>query len=144
VIAIDTNVLLRHLLEDDRAQAKKAHALIRGDHAVLITDVVLVETIWTLKGKKYRADKEDIMAVINGLLAEPNIVFENAHVVWSALNEYRKAKPVKVAGKNKMADYPDALMISKAHYTASKAGEEPEGVYTFDQAAGQLTDAMLL
>lgn len=144
MIAIDSNVLLRHLLEDSRAQAKKAHDLMRGDQVVLITDVVLAETIWTLKGKRYRAVKEDILAVINGLLAEPNIVFENAHVVWSALNEYRKAKPVKVAGKNKTADYPDALIISKARYIASRAGGELEAVYTFDQAAGQLADAVVL
>ena len=52
MIAIDSNVLLRHLLEDSRAQAKKAHHLMLGDQAVLITDVVLAETIWTLKGKK--------------------------------------------------------------------------------------------
>ena len=44
MIAIDSNVLLRHLLEDSRAQAKKAHDLMRGDQAVLITDVVLAET----------------------------------------------------------------------------------------------------
>lgn len=49
MIAIDTNVLLRHLLDDDKAQAKKAHELIGRDENVLITDVVLTEEI---KGTK--------------------------------------------------------------------------------------------
>jgi predicted nucleic-acid-binding protein len=81
VIAIDTNVLLRYLLDDDKTHARKAHELIGGDEDVLITDVVLTETIWTLSGKKYKAGKEDIIAIINSLLSEPNIVFESPHVV---------------------------------------------------------------
>ena len=135
MIAIDTNVLLRHLLDDDKAQAKKAHELIDGDEDVLITDVVLTETIWTLSGKKYKAGKEDIMAVINSLLSEPNIVFENPHVVWAALNDYRKAKHTKIGGKTKVADYPDALIVNKARLVANQEGDELHCVYTFDRAA---------
>ena len=51
MIAVDTNVLLRYLLNDDQSQAAIAEKLINGKEIVLITDVVLVETIWTLKGK---------------------------------------------------------------------------------------------
>jgi predicted nucleic-acid-binding protein len=57
VIAIDTNVLLRYLLEDDPVQSVKAAKLIGGSEVVLVTDVVLVETIWTLKGRKYQLGK---------------------------------------------------------------------------------------
>ncbi|HFE38753.1 MAG TPA: PIN domain-containing protein, partial [Gammaproteobacteria bacterium] len=48
MIAIDTNVLLRYLLWDDKPQAAKADRLINGTEPVLVTDVVLVETLWTL------------------------------------------------------------------------------------------------
>jgi predicted nucleic-acid-binding protein len=41
VIGIDTNVLLRHLLDDDKVQARKAHELIGSEEDILITDVVL-------------------------------------------------------------------------------------------------------
>ncbi len=51
MIAVDTNVLLRYLLWDDE-QATKADKLINGSTHVLITDFVLAETLWTLKGKK--------------------------------------------------------------------------------------------
>ncbi|PIE41509.1 MAG: PIN domain nuclease, partial [Gammaproteobacteria bacterium] len=64
MIAIDTNVLLRYLLQDDKAQAAKANLLIRDAEAILITDVVLTETIWTLKGKRYNLSKEQIIDVI--------------------------------------------------------------------------------
>ena len=55
MIAVDTNMLLRYLLNDDAAQADIAASLIKGSDTVLITDVVLVETLWTLSGKKYPA-----------------------------------------------------------------------------------------
>lgn len=135
MIAIDTNVLLRHLLDDDKAQSKKAHELIRSGEKVLVTDVVLTETIWTLKGKKYRASKDDIVTVINSLLSEPYIGFENPQVVWTALNDYRKTKSVKVSGKTKGADYPDALIVNKARYKAIQEGDVLDSVYTFDRAA---------
>ena len=57
MIAVDTNVLLRYLLNDDQGQAAIAEKLINGKEIVLFTDVVLVETIWTLKGKKYQLNK---------------------------------------------------------------------------------------
>ena len=59
MIAIDTNVLLRYLLNDDQRQAAIADKLINGTDAVLITDIVLVESVWTLKGKKYQLNKTD-------------------------------------------------------------------------------------
>lgn len=52
MIAIDSNVLLRYLLQDDPAQSKQAAALITGDEDVLITDVVLVKTMWTLNSRR--------------------------------------------------------------------------------------------
>ena len=64
MIAVDTNVLLRYLLNDDPIQAAIAEKLINGKDCVLITDVVLVETIWTLKGKKYQLNKTDLVTVI--------------------------------------------------------------------------------
>jgi len=135
MIAIDSNVLLRYLLNDDKAQSKKSRDLIRSGELILVTDIALVETVWTLKGKQYKADKETIITILNSLIEEPYIIFENAYVVWAALNDYRKAKPIKVAGKNKMADFPDALIANKARYVANEQNKALEKVYTFDQAA---------
>jgi predicted nucleic acid-binding protein len=67
VIAVDTNVLLRYLLWDDERQALKADRLMNGPAAVLITDVVLAETLWTLKGKKYRRGLANQLFVLQSL-----------------------------------------------------------------------------
>ena len=134
MIAIDTNVLLRYLLDDDLAQAKKATKLIKGEEIVLVTDVVLVETIWTLKGKQYQLKKSDLDAVIQALFKEYNIRFEHGQTVWIALNDYRTANPVD----GKIADFSDALIVNKAKYTASVQKLELSGTYTFDIAAQRL------
>ena len=134
MIAIDTNVLLRYLLDDDATQSKKATSIITGTTNVLVTDIVLTETIWTLKGKKYNLAKESIIQVINTLFAEPNIIFEDGQTVWKALSDYKQAKIIKVGNKRKEADFPDALIVNKAIYVASRLNEELHGVYTFDLA----------
>ncbi|MCF6221357.1 MAG: hypothetical protein L3J65_09610 [Robiginitomaculum sp.] len=73
MIAIDTNVLLRYLLGDNKTQSQKATKLITGDLPVLVGDIVLVETIWTLRGKKFKLGKAGIIEVLNALFEEPNI-----------------------------------------------------------------------
>ena len=138
MIAIDTNVLLRYLLDDDAKQSKKASAIITGSDNVLITDIVLTETIWTLKGRKYKLDKESIIKVINTLFAEPNIIFEDGQTVWRALSDYTNAKSIKVGNKRKEADFPDALIVNKAQYVANKLNDELDGVYTFDVASQEI------
>lgn len=138
MIAIDTNVLLRYLLDDDKAQARKASALINSGNKVLITDVVLAETIWTLKGKRYNLDKEAIITVVHSLFEEPSIVFENGQTVWRAVNDFKNAKVIKSGGKKKEADFPDALVVNKAKHIASVLNVEFDGAYTFDVAAQQI------
>lgn len=138
MIAVDTNVLLRYLLDDDPVQSKKASLLMTGNEDVLITDVVLTEAIWTLKGKRYSLDKLAIIRVINLLFEEPSVKFEDGQSVWRALGDYRSAKPVKSGGKTKEADFPDALIVNKARFTAAITNAEFEGVYTFDVAAQEI------
>ena len=135
MIAVDTNVLLRRLLNDDATQAEKARQLFETQESVLITDVVLAETIWTLTGKRYRAGREELAAVVMGLLEEHNVVFESRQAVWSALNDYLDALPVKTASGSRTADLADALVVNKAKITAQHRNEQYGGTYTYDRAA---------
>jgi predicted nucleic-acid-binding protein len=138
VISIDTNLLLRYLLQDDEIQSSKANLILSGNKQILITDVVLVEMIWTLKGKKYSLSMEQIVNVVEQLFKEPNLIFENGQTVWRALNIYRNTTPVRVSGKNKDVDFPDALIVEKSKYVASNKNETFGGLYTFDKAAQQI------
>lgn len=127
MIAVDTNVLLRYLLRDDEVQAEKARHIFERGERVLITDVVLAETMWTLVGRRYRAVKADLVAVVDNLLQDPKVCFEDDDVVWKALQAYRKTD----------ADFADALIVHKALKTAA-INDELDTVYTFDNAALQL------
>ena len=140
MIAIDTNVLLRYLLQDDKTQSTKAGKLITGNKKVLVTDVVLAETIWTLKGKKYKLAKQDLLRVIDSLFKEPNIVFEDGQTVWRSYKTFSEAKPIKAGSKKKELDFPDALILEKSKYNALKMNEPFDGLYTFDAAVQQLDD----
>ena len=138
MIAVDTNVLLRYLLHDDEAQAARADAVFDATETLLITDVVLVETVWTLAGRKYRLAKAELVAVLELLFSEPNIRFEDDQVVWRALQAYRSAAPADEARLVKGAGFADALIVFKALRAASDAGEVLNGVYTFDAAMQRL------
>ncbi|MYC59041.1 MAG: type II toxin-antitoxin system VapC family toxin [Gammaproteobacteria bacterium] len=127
MIAADTNVLLRYLLGDDESQAGKSRRIFMGGMPVLITDVVLAETLWTLSGRRYNASKPDLVTVVDKLLQDSNIRFEDEGVIWNALQSYRETD----------ADFADALIVCKALKTAA-AFDEPCTVFTFDARALQL------
>lgn len=127
IAAINTNVLLRYLLRDDEAQAERARRVIEGGERVLITDVVLPETVWTLAGRRYHATRTALIDLVNNLLQDANVRFEDDEVVWSALQAYRRTE----------ADFADALIVCKAEKQADK-GDELSAVYTFDDVTLQL------
>lgn len=137
MIAIDTNVLLRYLLADDANQHKMAKAIIESQRPVLITDIVLVEAVWTLTGKRYGLDKIAVCSLIRALLGDGSFVYEDSQVVWSALCDYEESKPVR----GKALDFADALIVNKAHYTADTKGTLLTAFYSFDKAVVQLKAA---
>ena len=138
MIAVDTNVLLRYLLHDDEVQAARADAVFDAAETVLITDVVLAETVWTLAGRKYRMVKAELVAVLERLFSEPNIRFEDDQAVWRALQAYRSTASADEAWSAKGAGFADALIVFKALRAASDSDETLNGVYTFDAAMGRL------
>ena len=127
MIAIDTNVLLRYLLRDDDTQADRARRIVEGGERVLISDVVLAETTWTLAGRRYRATRADLIDLVNNLLQDSNVRFEDDEVVWSALQAFRRTE----------ADFADTLILCKARKIAAD-GDGLRAFYTFDEAALQL------
>lgn len=135
MIAVDTNVILRRLLQDDPTQAAKVNALFDREAAILVTDVVLVEATWTLTGKRYGASREDVVAAINGLFEEPAIRFEDRQVVWAALQDYAEAQSIKTASGTRTADFADALIARKAAATLMASGQSSASTFTFDRPA---------
>ena len=121
MIALDTNVLVRFLVEDDEAQSRRASRLIENarkrDETLFISDVVMCETVWVLS-TSYRFSRSEIAGVLGDLLRGRGVVFSSSDSLARALQAY-------VAGKGDFADY-----LIREH--ASAAGAET--VATFDRA----------
>jgi len=79
MIAVDTNVLVRILVNDKQAehQCRLARELIAKEEAVWICREVLIETLWVLQSN-YQFKKEQILLALETLLHHPDIILENA------------------------------------------------------------------
>ena len=91
MIGIDTNVLLRLLLDDDPSQNARIDALMAA-HAtapgsVMICDVVLAEAVWTLR-TVYEQPKPALIVAIKGLLAQPAFAFEDRGALEQAVSDF--------------------------------------------------------
>ena len=124
MIAVDTNVLLRHLLDDDRVQSPLAHEFFSRrspQDPAFIGRLVLAETVWTLV-RHERVDRSRVSTVIRSLLAAADVHVEDHPAVWRALQDAEDAG----------ADIADALIA----HAAIDAG--CDGVVTFDRRALEL------
>jgi predicted nucleic-acid-binding protein len=91
MFAIDTNVLVRLLAQDDRRQSAMVARwldtrLDEGD-SVLISSLVLLECEWVLRSR-YGLAKPDIAAAFDALLNTPGLVFDNEPSIERALQHW--------------------------------------------------------
>ena len=88
MIGLDTNILLRLWLNDDPAQNKRIDKLL-AEHggtpgALLVSDVVLAEAVWTLRSA-YRQNKAAQSLAVRSLLDEAAFAFEDSEAVSLAV-----------------------------------------------------------
>lgn len=73
---LDTNIFLRHLTGDVPEQAQKATSYFekieRGELKAVTSDIVVLETVWTL-GRYYKKGKQEIKDALLPLLELPQI-----------------------------------------------------------------------
>lgn len=130
MIGIDTNVLVRYLVQDDPDQAALATRLLESLSSAapaFVSHVVLAETVWVLRSR-YAADASGIGQVVETLLRTEVILVEHADVVWRALRRFRKSQGA----------FPDALVAELARAAGC------EQVYSFDRAAVKRSGMTLL
>lgn len=88
MIAIDTNILIRLLTDDDNKQAKIAADLLNNNKA-LVSNTVLIETEWVLR-YTYKLDDKKICSIFKQLLKFHNIVFEDCNAISQAIIWYQQ------------------------------------------------------
>ena len=126
--ALDTNVLVRYLIQDDASQLAAARRLIRkcvDERQTLFVPVtVALELEWVLRAS-FGYPKDTVILVLSSLLSAAELSFESEQALEVALDLYRKNG----------ADFADCLHVA----LAAQAGEQP--LWTFDKRASKLPGA---
>ena len=86
MLAVDTNIVVRLVTNDDKAQAKRAMAVFAANN-VFIAKTVLLETEWVLRFS-YELDRPSILRGLRGVLGMGNVAGEDAANVAKALDWY--------------------------------------------------------
>ena len=95
MIAIDTNVLIRYITQDDEIQSKAAEKLLaeydNKAQSIFINNIVICELACVLE-KGYNYNHQQIASTIRVILSTEEFAFEHHNVLWFALEEYEFKK----------------------------------------------------
>ncbi len=122
MIAIDTNVLARHLAEDDPDQTALTRQLLgtlTEEEPGFVSQTVIVELYWLLR-RSFRLPKPVVESIFDGLMATAELEIEDGEAVGEALEAARQG-----------ADFADALI----HATSRIYGVAE--TVTFDRDAAE-------
>jgi predicted nucleic-acid-binding protein len=108
MIAVDTNLLVRILTNDDPIQARRAVKILNSDD-IFIPKTVLLETEWVLR-HAYEIGRSNIIIGFQKLLGLPNVNVEDPDSIYQAISWY----------ENKF-DFADALHLASSRRCTSFA-----------------------
>ncbi len=128
---LDTNVLVRWLVEDDPDQTEQVQALLVAVHAsakpLFVPATVVLELEWVLRSR-YRFDKPQVLSAFTALLETHELEFQSEAAVERALHLYR-------AGGAEFADCLHAGLCGAA---------DRWPLLTFDKKAARLANVELV
>lgn len=130
MIGLDTNVLVRYIMQDDTKQAAKATKLVESlspEEPGFVTLVSVVELVWVLSSC-FDLRREQIAQALDALLRAKQLVVAQTDQVVRALRTYNSSS----------ADFADCLI----ERTASSAGCAK--TMTFDVAASKQAGMTLI
>lgn len=78
-ISVDTNVLVRAVLQDDAKQAEKASKLLKEASLIAVSVPCLCELVWILR-RGAKLPKEDVAMTIRDLLGAGKVVMNRPAV----------------------------------------------------------------
>jgi len=130
MVALDTNVLLRYLLDDHEAQSRSAKILIsslNSTNKAFIGREVLLEVIWVLN-RIYKVGRLELSKILFHILNSSEFIVEDAESLEEALGLFQ----------NSQGDLSDLLILSHAR----QLGALP--LVTFDKKLAEYEGVSLL
>ena len=130
MIAVDTNVIVRSLLDDDVEQSAAANRLLDGlttHNPGFVCREVVIELVWVLE-RVYKLPRATIGAAILEIIASGDLIVENDRAMTQAAYRYMHGG----------VDFADLMILA----SANDHGATP--LYTFDRKLARLDGARLL
>ncbi len=130
MIGLDTNVLVRYIMQDDAKQSPKATRLIESltvEQPGFVPLVALVELVWVLSSC-YALTRAQLAQALESLLRTKEMVIDQPNQVLMALRVFKQSS----------ADFADCL-IERAAWNAGC-----EKTMTFDVGAAKVAGMTLL
>jgi predicted nucleic-acid-binding protein len=130
MIGLDTNVVLRYLMQDDVSQSALANQLIEALTAVspgYISLICLAELYWVLD-HTYKLTRAEIIQAIRAIITSETLLLQDSELVERAFYVYSKGN----------ADFDDCL-IAQCAFAANC-----ESIMTFDKLAAKNSGMQLL
>ena len=119
-VVIDTNLLVRYLINDDQKKADAVDNLldkaIKGEVRIIVPSVVIAELVWVLESF-YQLEAGAILELVEAIVNTSGLDVTDKSTVISALRLY----------KNRNIDFIDAWIIEFAKERGIKT------IYTFDK-----------
>ncbi|MGB3911575.1 MAG: type II toxin-antitoxin system VapC family toxin [Pseudolysinimonas sp.] len=122
MIGVDTNVLLRYLLDDDPRQSPQAAAFFEArseKDPAFVSLVAVVEAVWTLRARE-RMSSDRVAQALRALLSAREIVVQAPELVRRAIRD----------SEEHGTDLADAVIAG--------LGIDADYTVTFDKKAGAL------
>lgn len=121
MIALDTNILARYLLNDDPEQSKLATALLAQDRDFTASPTVILELVWVLKVNG--CTREDITKGLRLLLGLPNFKPREFEALCYAIRWHEEGM-----------DFGDAMHLAMS--------ADDDAFCTFDKPFGKLAGSI--
>lgn len=130
MIGLDTNVIVRYIMQDDVRQAKLATTLVEGlteEAPGFVSLVCLTEIVWVLESA-YACERHQVIEVLLNLINIDVLKTERPAVVAAAVRLFKEGK----------ADFADCLI------ERSSANAGCERTMTFDRTAARTANMVLI
>ena len=119
---LDTNVLVRYLTQDDRAQSLKANAIVdqalAGDERLHLDMVVLCELVWVLRSA-YGYDRATVADTLAKLIEAGQLSVDDRDRLREAIRRYAEGAgdfaDHVLALRNRSAGCETTLTFDRAH-----------------------------
>jgi len=103
---VDTNVLIRHLTGDPVEMATRATSYLRTETELLVTDLVVAETVYVLESF-YEIPRERVAVALRSLIALASVETVDSALLLRALEVYEIDR----------IDFAEAYLVASAEST---------------------------